>query len=286
MNNDLQNSTIIMEQQTIEIDEITPQNLRRNETSRKDPAKIEFYFKSFFKRENTAIILMAIPVFLALFKYPTDKHWYEVWKDNEVSIAPNMFTMLYAIALYVAVIVRYDLPFLQKLKEIQSADNQNYVGWREITLIVLNLLFCSSFIGILTGWESMFGLFDGKVFVVFAIILSWLGIKQIAGYVWVGVFICSMFNMSKVSDAMGFSGVIYILCAFFGIAFQLIGHHQLLKSFKEDFFAAAPIIKAEGKYAVEETGRGVKKAAKAVKTAAKKTVEVAASAAAGVPKIN
>jgi hypothetical protein len=50
-----------------------------------------------------------------------------------------------------------------------------------------------------------------------AVALSWLGIRAIAGAVWILVFAAAVFSATSISKAMGFSGFLFIGSSFIGL---------------------------------------------------------------------
>jgi hypothetical protein len=158
------------------------------------------------QRNLPAIICMAIACFLSFIP----------WHSGGIiiSLAPSMLSTMIAIALYSAVIIR--------LKGLQNSFNCA----SETILSCLTILFCASFISFLSGKETIqifwFKLFiSGKVLLTFAVLLSWIGMAAIAGFIWVALFIFAATRILLGDLAMGFWGNIYVLSAFLGIVFQL-----------------------------------------------------------------
>jgi len=133
------------------------------------------------------------------------------------SLKPGLFTTLIAIGLYSAVIVR-----------IKGLHN-SFISFSDSLLSIMTILFCASFLNIFIGDITIktkpFFLNDivisGKIILFVAVLLSWLGIKAIAGIVWVIVFIIACTQMIARDVAMGIWGSVYIISAFLGIFLQL-----------------------------------------------------------------
>ena len=178
---------------------------------------LAIYRKSFPKALNVktgkksrmniaAIIFLSISCFLSLFS------WYQ--GNVTFIIRPSMFSVLLAIGLYSAVIIR--------LKGLQNCFNNA----TDTILSCLTILFCSSFLNFFTGdmeiqilWFEIF--ISGKLLLTVAFLLSWLGVALVAKFVWIALFILAAARILIGDAAMGIWGVVYVLSAFLGIVFQL-----------------------------------------------------------------
>lgn len=59
---------------------------------------------------------------------------------------------------------------------------------------------------------------DMQVYLIYiAIILSWLGVRAVAGIIWVLVFAAAVYSATKISTSMGFSGFLFIATSFLGL---------------------------------------------------------------------
>ena len=74
---------------------------------------------------------------------------------------------------------------------------------------------------------------------IVAVIFSWVGIRQIAGFIWAGIFILSISRLAAIDNTMGVLGSIYILSAFISgiIQWQVLDIHLSLKEIKTEFLA-------------------------------------------------
>lgn len=53
--------------------------------------------------------------------------------------------------------------------------------------------------------------------IAIAVALSWLGVRAIAGVIWIFVFIAAVYSATKISAGMGITGFIFIATAFLGL---------------------------------------------------------------------
>ena len=118
-------------------------------------------------------------------------------------LTPSMISTIIAIGLYSAVIIR--------LKGLQNS----FSGFSDILLSVLTILFCSSFVNFFLNDNT------GKIILIVSLLLSWLGLKVIAGIVWIVLIVLVGIQIFLVNAAMGIWGSFYVLSAFLGIVFQL-----------------------------------------------------------------
>lgn len=83
---------------------------------------------------------------------------------------------------------------------------------------ILVLLVFASFVELALGGNQR-GQFTTAAIGV-AVVLSWLGIKQVAGCCWILALATGLYSAISNNQAMGFYGYIYMLCAFLGLAFH------------------------------------------------------------------
>jgi len=137
------------------------------------------------------------------------------WHGNGVviSLKPSLISALAAIGMYSAVIMR--------IKGFANSFN----GFAETVLNLLLMTFCASFLNLFCG-DMTIQIFSGvtvsgKVLLLAGIVLSWIGIRKIAGFVWIALFILAVLRLLVADAAMGVWGVIYAFSAFLGIVFWL-----------------------------------------------------------------
>ncbi|MDA7448739.1 hypothetical protein N8785_01405 [Planktomarina temperata] len=53
--------------------------------------------------------------------------------------------------------------------------------------------------------------------IAIAVALSWLGVRAVAGIVWVLVFLASVYSATTISAGMGITGFVFILTSFLGL---------------------------------------------------------------------
>ena len=206
-------------------------------------------------------VFMFIPVLLSLFTY----HYHYIGhiffvipkhKVEDVIIHPDVITTMYAVFMYSSLLVR-------GIVDIDLKTEKTPILVMRIVLLSLNVLFIASFLSIFVNAKTFLGVSSQALF-IFAIALSWLGVKSIAGYVWVLLFLLSLGNISKINEAMGLFGAIYVLSAFISIAFQFIPNNkfsELAQAFKSDFKVAKTEIQEDLSEAKKTTEKIIKASA-------------------------
>ena len=139
------------------------------------------------------------------------------WKNGHstVSIRPDMISMMYAVFIYSAYVVR-----IKGLKNVLESI-------REIVVCILVLMLLASLVQIFLGTnefkilgKELFS-FDSKMLLIVAILLSWLGVKFVSVISLGLVVVCALIKLSIVSEAMGIWGIVYVLSGFIGIILYL-----------------------------------------------------------------
>jgi hypothetical protein len=118
---------------------------------------------------------------------------------KDISIAPDLLSATIALALVVPLYGRgilkwsssiYGLMmFVLLLAVFSSISKLAYAGGGEVSLYLIAI----------------------------AVVLSWLGVRAIAGIVWVLVFIAGVYSATKISTEMGITGFIFITTSFLGL---------------------------------------------------------------------
>lgn len=209
----------------------------------------------FFNAKTGALILIAIPVLISFQKVSGDVvktmgviRWTE---EFSTSIRPSLRSTLFGIMLITSILVRNG--------------NKNIKGILSYLIIAFDIMFVSSFLNILCTndpWPIPFLTIDNQTFLIFAILISWVGISAVSGIMWIVVFILGITELTKIESAMGFVAVVYLICAFLSILAQLT-FFKINFSFKEEFMnKAAKKIKGD----ISATGKVINNIANPVST--------------------
>jgi hypothetical protein len=188
--------------------------------------------KILFNRKSLSVVFMAIPILISFqtFAVGIEKSFlFFHWTERALfSISPSFVSTLAAILLYLSIVIRY------KLRLFSDA--------YETIIICLNILFCASFLEIFCGkeiWNIPFINISSQSFLLVAVILSWIGMRAIAGFIWIFLFILAVTRIAGLNVAMGSLGVAYILSAFVSMGLQMKDSIRMISSFKNDFIGVS-----------------------------------------------
>jgi hypothetical protein len=184
-------------------------------------------------RQTLSIVFMAIPVLISFepFRVVIEKTFLWVFhrtKEVPFSISPSLVSTLAAIMLYLSIIIRYNRKMFSDVYET--------------IIICLNILFCASFMEIFFPkgiWNIPFINISSQSFLLIAIILSWVSMRAIAGFIWIFLFILAVTRIAGLNVAMGNLGVVYILSAFVSMGLQMGDSIKIISSFRNDFIGTA-----------------------------------------------
>ncbi|MCG3717796.1 hypothetical protein L5F50_01245 [Aliarcobacter butzleri] len=171
-----------------------------------------------------SLLFLLIATSMTLFTYSQEGI---LW-DTKLNIYPSFISAIIAICLIVPLYAR------------------NILKWNKsvYTLIsfVFFLLLFSSLITLAMGGSG----FNSKVVqyvLITSIILSWLGMKAIAGVSWLLLFVAVIYSIVENNMAMGFYGFIYISCGFIGLVLHTdLNPGNLMKDIKEEFIVSSDIV--------------------------------------------
>ena len=123
-------------------------------------------------------------------------------------------------AIYAVII--YTIVLLRNKNTIVNISDVNKLNIKGAILHVLNLVFLITVCALIPNDMNIL-IFNINVrqFMLYAIILSLIGMRSIAGYIWIIVSICLIINLDAF-DKWGTYAVIYIVCAYLSIASQVL----------------------------------------------------------------
>lgn len=191
--------------------------------------------KKIVSKEAIAVILMLIPIVISFIPVSGEipKKWFWFIPVNEkfvTEITPSFLSTLFGIILVSAVLVR-------------NNPRDLFNKYSTYIFVAVDVFFCASFLKILCSseiikWIPNFNISYQGLLIV-AVIFSWVGIRQIAGFIWAGIFILSISRLVAIDNTMGVLGSIYILSAFISgiIQWQVLDIHLSLKEIKTEFLA-------------------------------------------------
>lgn len=169
-----------------------------------------------YTKSNRFLLASICCLGFALFTACSDYYYTEkvLWiydKTTKTNISPALISTLLGFFVVIPVFIRC------------KADIINNPNLIKVILLVLDSLVAATFLNcFLTNENIISGLpVNGYTFLGVGIILSWLGIKAIAGYVWIILIVLSLFKVVQVDQAMGMWGAIYICSCIIGIILQL-----------------------------------------------------------------
>ena len=139
---------------------------------------------------------------------------------------------------------------------------RNVLKWNRsvytILSFVLILLVFSSFIELSTGGNQKNSLIYS--FIGISVLLSWLGIRGVAGISWILLVAATVSSLIVNNLALGFYGFLYILFCFLGLIMHTgLNPGALFKDLKDEF--SRPVISAAdvAKNEISETGKMINK---------------------------
>lgn len=208
--------------------------------------------KFFSSRTNWAVILLLVPIIISFTNISgTITKRFLFWSWNEkfmTNITPSLMSTLFAILLLLAVILR-------------NNPRRMFSKPSRFVMLAEDVLFISSFLNILCNKEMLPipGInVSCQALLVVAVVFSWVGIKEVAGIVWAAVLVLGVTRLCAIDSVMGFTGALYLLCAFLSgvlqwleldVRLSLDGLKQQFSALNDD---AASLFSKEEKAALPE----------------------------------
>jgi len=146
-----------------------------------------------------SLIFLSIAVFFSLKTYyGTTLFFFE----TKVRIAPDLISGVIAISMLLPLYARGILIWRKTIYKLI------------VFLLLLSVFASMSKVAIYQN-SSVTG-----YLIAAAVMLSWLGLRSVAGFGWILIFAAAILNAFATSDAMGVYGFIFIVTAFLGLVFH------------------------------------------------------------------
>lgn len=164
-------------------------------------------------KEKISIGLMSESIIISFHEfYYTQQSWFFFTENVKVTIAPNMLTLIVSILYAVSLKLRNNVSFSNKLKDI--------------IMNIMNILFFASLISVCISNDYFYipligeTNFTAQSFCIILLVFSWTGMKIMNLFIFPIIAFLSLTRIVEVDRAMGFTGLIYLLCAYLSICFQ------------------------------------------------------------------
>lgn len=178
------------------------------------------------------VAFMFIPFIISFIKFPVNNRLvpFLPWptKSGTVGLMPDLTSGLIAVIFYIGIIVRYGI-----------FKKDSYI--RTILEIIRCLLGCwvlaaliSPIIGSKSEVSFLLFKFNSETLLLLAILLTWLGVKSIAGYSWFLFLIAAFSSWKAVSKAMGGAGAFFIISLAIALLLQ-VKDYSHIQEFSTDF---------------------------------------------------
>lgn len=227
--------------------------------------------------EIFGILLMIIPAVLCI-TMGKQFHWelfgYELpWgKGRNVTIRPEIYSMTIAVILYLGLILRFNLFNNYNLMTSIISCIRTFLNcW--VLAAMINVVVPTS--NAKTKFLESLLLPENWRFILIVItaILSWLGMRTIAGLGWFATVLICLTNMGAIAKVAKMQGALFILLAFISVLLQvkdLITLREFITDFTGDISPLIGTIQGDMHSAAEGAPRKIGRAATATKPLAEK----------------
>ena len=176
----------------------------------------------YLKKISFVLLFISIMINFKEWIYEYKLYGYKIYSEN-LNIKPSLLSTFISLLLFGGFIFR----------NINDITN-DYI---KIIFYITDLIFFSGFISMFSNGQANILGFSSQSILFVSIILMWIGVRSFLRYI-ILIFIgCSILFISKVNEAMGFFGAIYIICAFISFLIQVITNiFPRVKFDKNDLF--------------------------------------------------
>lgn len=100
----------------------------------------------------------------------------------------------------------------------------------------LNVWFFAVIAQLVLGLQFSFSHNLTNTIIIAALLLTWLGIRSVAGFAWIFIFGVAAYNLLKADARLSDFGIWFLLCGFFSLLFQSdLTPREMFGTFKEEF---------------------------------------------------
>lgn len=100
----------------------------------------------------------------------------------------------------------------------------------------LNVCFFAVIAQLVFGLQFSFSYNLTNTIIIAALLLTWLGIRSVAGFAWIFIFGVAAYNLLNADARMSDFGIWFLLCGFFSLLFQSdLTPREMFGTFKEEF---------------------------------------------------
>ena len=161
------------------------------------------------------------------------------------TLIPTLFSFIYIMSMTIR--VKSEIIFCKENKTVGYYISE----WIMLILAVLvAAMICSIFVssdeGNLFSFSGITGI-TGTHLMLAAVIFSFVGIRSLAGFVWIAIILLGISRAVDIDRAMGIFGVIFVICSIMGLPLQFIRLYagQFGAMIKSDFMGARTIISGD-----------------------------------------
>lgn len=161
------------------------------------------------------------------------------------TLIPTLFSFIYIMSMTIR--VKSEIIFCKENKTVGYYISE----WIMLILAVLvAAMICSIFVssdeGNLFSFSGITGI-TGTHLMLAAVIFSFVGIRSLAGFVWIALILLGISRAVDIDRAMGIFGVIFVICSIMGLSLQFIRLYagQFGAMIKSDFMGARTIISGD-----------------------------------------
>ena len=183
-----------------------------------------------------SLIFLSLASLMSFFSYTQVGYFW----DSHLKFTPSFVSAIIGIVLVAPLYLRNILKWNRSIYTMIS--------------FVLILLVFASFTELATGGNPKSSLIYSLIAI--SIVLSWLGIRGIAGISWILVLAAAIYAAIVNNLALGFGGFIYICSGFMGLLLHTgLNPGMFIKNIKEEYSSTAVRAKNAVKSEIEETGK-------------------------------
>lgn len=149
-------------------------------------------------------------------------------KHTKTSIQPGMISMLCSVVFYASLIVRHEGIFkAENLLDAIISTVRAFLNCWVLAALVVTVFQGDAKAAANSDVLKVFFSNPASTFLLFAILLSWLGMKSIAGYSWILFIAAAWKNLLEIDQAMGMRGAVFILTVAISLFLQIRDHSEI-----------------------------------------------------------
>ena len=190
--------------------------------------------------EIFGVLLMIVPFIIGM-TFSKTNYWFEalfgkLFVKTTVDIRPENISITLSILMYIGLALRFNIFKTNNLLNGIISSIRMFLNCSVMAMII-RIVYPISKKGIVVPFHTAITSNWEIMVLVMAVVLTWAGVRTLAGYSWGICILVSLSHQSKISEYMGSTGYIFMILAAISMLLQIKDWNNV-RNFVNEFFGS------------------------------------------------